>query len=120
MQDIVVIWANNDKEKFAYKVFKSLLEKNLNVYPINPFETEILWKKVYKDLKSFLDTWKKIDTIVFIVNPKISLEILKNNLEKIKNKKLWFQPWTTDERVVSFLKENNFKDYVYDVCVMKN
>jgi len=119
MKNIVIIWANNDKEKYGYKIFKDLLEKNYNLYPINPFEEKILWKKVYKSLEEFLDSWKEFDMIVFIVNPQISLEILKKNLKKIRTKKLWFQPWTTNDIVINFLKDNQFTDFVYDVCMMK-
>ncbi len=112
---IVLIWASNNPEKYGNKILKDLVGKWHTVYPINPKEDEIEWIKAYKTLKDISDDYEVIN---FVVKPEITLNLLENNLDLIKSKKIWCQPWASDDKVKKFLEENNFSDYITDSCIM--
>jgi len=118
IQKIVLVWASNNTEKYWNKILKDLVAKWYIVYPINPNEDIIEWIKSYKSLSDFLALLNDFDVINFVVPPKITLNILKDNLQKIKDKTIWCQPGTSDDDIVSFLEENNFKNYIVDSCIM--
>ena len=111
---IVIIWASTNPEKFWNKILKDLIKKWHIVIPVNPKEKEIEWIKTHKNL------WfiKEFDVVNFVVKPEITLQILEKYRKKIKNKKIWIQPWASDEEVEYFLKENNFSDYITESCIM--
>jgi len=118
IKSIVLVWASNNKEKYGNKILKDLVEKGYTVFPINPKEEEIEGIKAYKNLKSFLQTKKDFDVINFVVRPSVIYKELKENLEKIQDKKIWCQPWASDDDVIRFLHENDFKDYIVNSCIM--
>jgi len=118
IKKIVLVGASNNPEKYWNKILKDLISKWYIVYPINPKEEEIEWIKVYKNLKNFLSYNKDFDVINFVVRPQVVYKELKENLEKIKNKKIWCQPWASDDDVIRFLHENEFKDYIVNSCIM--
>ena len=94
MKKIVLVWASNNPDKFWYKILKNLLEKNHRVLPVNPKWEEIL------SLRSYKNIWEidqEFEIVNFVTQPNITKDILENNLDLIKNKILWFQPWSTDE-----------------------
>lgn len=111
--NIALVWASNDKEKYGNKILHNLLSKWHLVFPVNHKEDFIETLKSYKNLKEIKN---KIDIINIVTPPKVTLEILKEALS-LNLKKVWIQPWASDEEVINFLKENNF-DYVSDACIM--
>lgn len=111
-----VIWASNNTEKYGYKVFKDLIEKWFNAIAINPKEDEILWKKTYSTLSDFDG---KIDVLIFVLDPKIAFEILKNEVKNLWIQKVWFQPWAESEESISWCQENQI-DYIANACIMIN
>lgn len=112
---IVLVWASNNPEKYWNKIFKDLFSKGYTVYPINPKEEFIEGVKAYKSL---IDIKEFYDVVNFVTPPSITLDTLKNNLDLIRDKKIWCQPWASDQMVKEFLKNNNFKDYITDSCIM--
>jgi len=118
IKNIVLVWASNNKEKYWNKILIDLVKKWYNVYPINPKELEIEWIKAYKNLENFLSYDLDFDVINFVVRSSVVYKELQHNLEKIKDKIIWCQPWASDNDVIKFLFENNFKDYVVNSCIM--
>ena len=118
IKKIVLVGASNNREKYGNKILKDLVEKWYTVFPINPKEEEIEWIKAYKSLEKFISYNLDFDVINFVVRPSIVLKDLQINLEKIKDKKIWCQPWASDDEVIRFLYENNFKDYIVNSCIM--
>lgn len=117
-----VVWASNDKQKYGHKVFKDLIEKWFKAIAINPNEkNDILWEKVYSSLPDYV--WK-IDVVIFVVPPIITLEILKKmNFEdsasknRLEIKTVRFQPWSENEDVIEFCKKNKI-EYISNACIM--
>jgi len=118
IKKIVLVWASNNPEKYGNKILKDLVGKWYTVYPINPKEEEIEWIKTYKSLDKFLSYNLDFDVINFVIRPSIVLKDLQINLEKIKDKKIWCQPWASDDNVIEFLYKNWFKDYIVNSCIM--
>ena len=108
-----VVWASNDQNKYWYKVFEDLLSAWYKVIPINPNEEKILWKKCYKKLENYK---KWVDVIIFVTQPSIT-EIIVMELWNYRFKKIWMQPWSESEKVISFCEENNI-DFVINSCIM--
>lgn len=115
IKKIVLVWASNNTEKYWNKILKDLVSKWYTVLPINPKEDTIEWIKAYKTL---VDIKEDFDVLNFVVKPEITLKILENNKEQLLSKKIWCQPWASDEKVKEFLEKNNFKDYITDSCIM--
>ncbi len=112
---ITIIWASNKKESFWNKVLLDLINKWYKIIPINPKYESIEGIKTYKDLKSIReDYW----IICFIVNSEITAKIIKENTDIIKNKFLWFQPWSYDDNINKILKEINHNNFEYKSCIM--
>ncbi len=115
-----VVWASNDKNKYWYKVFENLLNNGYNVIPINPNEEKILGKKCYKNLSSYN---KKIDTVIFVVPPKITEKILEeiliinNSRSKDEIKQIRMQPWSESKKAISFCQKNKI-NFIANACIM--
>ncbi len=114
---IVLIGASNNPEKYGNKIIKDLLIKWHTIIPINPKEKQIEW------LKTHINLWfvkGDYDIINFVVQPEVTLQILKKYKDKIINKIIWCQPGASNDDVKFFLEENNFKDFKIDTCIMIN
>jgi predicted CoA-binding protein len=112
---IVLIGASNNTEKFGNKIMKDLLKKWHTVIPVNPKEKLIEWVKAHINLW-FIKT--DYDIVNFVVPPEVTLQILQKYSDILKNKKIWCQPWASNEDVKSFLENNEFKDFITDSCIM--
>lgn len=110
---IAIIGASSDISKYGYIISKNLIEKEYEVYLVNPKRKEILGKEVYPNLKSIN---KKIDLVIFVVPPKITLEILKQ-VKELKITEVWMQPGSESIQAINFCKENNI-DCTHNLCIM--
>lgn len=115
MKKIVLVWASNDAEKFWNKILKDLVLKWYTVIPVNPKEKRVEWIKCSSNLDAIYEDY---DIINFVVPPKVTIQILKKYVDKINDKKIWCQPWSSDDDVKEFLEKNNFKDFITDSCIM--
>ncbi|EKE28691.1 MAG: hypothetical protein ACD_3C00028G0005 [uncultured bacterium (gcode 4)] len=112
---IAIIGASNNRGKFWNIILRDLLKKWHEVFPVNKNEEQIEWIVCYKTIAN-LPEW--IEILNFVTPPEVTLEILKlANSNWMKN--VWCQPWSSDEKVKSFLIENSFK-YIIDSCIMIN
>lgn len=108
-----VVGASNNKEKYGYKVMEALLKKTDRVFPVNPKEREILGIVAIKNL---FEIKEKIDVIVFVVPPTVTLEVLKKNF--LKKSLFWFQPGSFDANVIEFCEKNGI-EYENKKCIIK-
>ena len=108
-----VVGVSADPEKYGHKVFKDLTSAGWSVFPINPHETEILGHKVYAKIS---DINKKIDVAIFVVPPKVTLEVLKE-INGLGIKNAWLQPGSESNEVIEYCKNNKI-NYIQDACIM--
>lgn len=110
---IALVGASKNPTKYGNIILKDLLKKGFEVLPVNPNYDEIEGVKCYKTVK---DLPKDIDVIVFVVPPKIGLQIAKKAIEA-GFRRLWFQPGAESEEIKEFL-ENSGVEYSLGKCIM--
>lgn len=102
-----------NEQKVAYKIFRNLKLKGYEVYPVNPNVKEVDGVKCYPSIK---DLPVVVDVVNLVTPPEVSLEIVKQCVEKGINM-VWLQPGAENEEVINFCKENNIK-VIHNTCIM--
>ncbi|MEM3361767.1 MAG: CoA-binding protein [Candidatus Anstonellaceae archaeon] len=110
-----VVGASTNKQKYGYAVLRNLKDRGFSVVGINPKYSKIDEIDCFPSLE---ECPKKIDVVVFVVQPQITLSILEQCL-KLQIKKVWFQPGSASTSVIEFCKKNSI-DFVADACIMKS
>ena len=89
VETIALVGASSDPDKDSYKVMKFLLEKNYQVFPINPNEAgmNILGQYCYADLSSLTES---IDMVEVFRRSEAVFDIAKDAIS-IGAKVLWTQ-----------------------------
>ncbi len=116
MQTYAVVGASNNNEKYGYKVTLSLKELGFEVIPINPNEKSILGLNAYPSLTDAIDDGNEIDTVIFVVPPKITENILQE-VNKLGILKVWMQPGSESKNAINYCRENEI-DVTYNACIM--
>lgn len=112
-----VIGASNNSEKYGYKVFKNLLDGGKPVVPINPKGGQLLGKTVYPSLPQAFAAGHQIKTVIFVVPPTASKEILPT-LKDLGIELVWFQPGSADDAVITSCEREGLV-CIHDACIMK-
>ncbi len=113
MQDksYAVVGATENKDKWGWKILKSLKDAGLEVFPVNPKYDEIDGMACYKDL----DSIPKIPSMVItVVPPKVTLEVL-TKCSELGIKQVWMQPGSESEEAIEFCNKNDIKA-TYNAC----
>jgi len=110
---IAVVGASANRKKWGYKIFKQLLEKGFEVYPINPKYLEIEGHKCFANLRSLP---VKPDIVIMVVKPNVAKEIVKECYE-LGIEKIWFQPGSESKEAIEFCKRNGLKA-IYGQCFL--
>lgn len=108
-----IIGATTNKEKYGYKVFKSLIASGYNVYPINPNYKKIDDNICYPSLK---EVPQKIDVVVTVVPPNVTEKIIPQ-LKKLGITKLWMQTGSESEKAIELCKQCNIEE-IHGTCIM--
>ena len=110
---IALVGATKNPTKYGNIILKDLLGKGFEILPVNPNYDEIEGLKCYKSVKELP---KDVDVIVFVVPPRVGLEVAKEAVEAgFKN--LWFQPGPESEDIRQFLEKAGL-DYSFERCIM--
>ena len=117
MIKIALIWASSNPEKFWNKILLHLISRWYIVYPVNPRTEYIENIKVFKNIS---ERKENIDIFNFVTQPEVTLSTLKDNINFLKNKRIWCQPWSSNQEIIQFLEKNNFSNYTTDSCIMLN
>ncbi|SHH52242.1 CoA-binding protein [Thermosipho atlanticus] len=113
IKKVAVIGATTNREKYGNIIIRDLKKKGFEIIPVTPKYDEIEGIKTVKEVK---DLPKEVDLLVFVVPPKVGLEITKEAL-KYGFKNLWYQPGAYSEDINEYLKKNNIKA-AHDLCIM--
>ena len=116
MFSIALFWASAREESLALKLQIRLQKEWIQIFPINPRYPEINWIFCYPSFEEVDKKGHSVDLFVFMTNPQLTLDLLKNNL-KFWVKKVWFQPWTFDDEVLEFCRENGL-DFNTEHCMI--
>lgn len=110
-----VVGATTDAKKYGNEIFRNLISRGYEVYPVNPRLKELEGTKCYPSLSNIP---VKVDVVNFVVPPPVTEEILKE-CKELELDRIWLQPGSESEAAVAFCDENNLK-VVHGVCVMLN
>ena len=88
MPNLALIGASENPESLAFRLFTRLREGGFDIIPINPNYQTIAGIPCFTSL-SELKTAPEV--VIFMVNPKLTLQILPQVVE-LQIKKIWFQP----------------------------
>ena len=88
MPSLALIGASENPESLAFRLFTRLREGGFEVIPINPNYQTIAGIPCFTSLSELKTT---PEVVIFMVNPKLTLQILPPVVE-IQIKKVWFQP----------------------------
>lgn len=116
MFSVALFWASAREESLALKLQNRLQKEWIQIFPINPRYPEINWTVCYPSFEEVDKEGQRVDLFVFMTNPQLTLDLLKNNL-KFWVKKVWFQPWTFDDEVLEFCRENSL-DFNTEHCMI--
>lgn len=116
MFSVALFWASAREESLALKLQNRLQKEWIQIFPINPRYPEINWIFCYPSFEEVDKEGHSVDLFVFMTNPQLTLDLLKNNL-KFWVKKVWFQPWTFDDEVLEFCRENGL-DFNTEHCMI--
>ena len=115
VKTIALIGASSNPEKDSYKVMKFLLEKNYEVYPVNPNEKgkTILGQYCYGDLQSIglpidmVEVFRKSEEVLGIAKEAINIgsKVLWTQLGIIDKEAFKIQVETFNNNKISVLKE---------------
>ena len=111
MKNWAVIGATTDKDRFGYKIVKTLKDNNYNVYPVTPKYEKVAGLKAYNRVSDIDD---EIDVVDFVVNPQIGIKLIEDVEEKNINY-IWLQPGSRSEELKQ-KAENNGIEVVED-CI---
>ncbi len=85
---IAVFGVSRDPEKYGYKVYRTLKEKGLLVYGVNPRASEVDGDPLYPDLQSLPEV---PEAIVTVVPPEVTREVVRQALQA-GVRLIWMQP----------------------------
>lgn len=109
----VVVGVTPNKEKFGYKIFKTLKQHQYEVEGINPKYKEVDGETIYSNLNELPE---KPECISVVVPPAVSLKLVEEAAEQGIDY-IWFQPGTYDNEVLKKAEELKLKA-VYQDCVL--
>ncbi|GAB4024688.1 MAG: CoA-binding protein [Bdellovibrio sp.] len=110
-ENVAVLGASDNPERYSYKAYHLLEEHGHSVELVSPRYDIIEGKKVHKDLS----TLQNIDTLTMYVNPDISNK-MKDQIIKLKPKRVIFNPGTENPELENTLNEMGIE--VEEACTL--
>lgn len=104
---------SRDPKKFSRAVFKELIAKGYDIYPVNPNMDDVEGIKCYHGFSELPDSVKH----GLIMTPKTSTaEVVKNAVDNGFTH-LWIQQGAETREAVDIARQNNVK-LIYKACIM--
>lgn len=107
-----VVGANEDPGKYGNMIYRKLLSRGYEVYPVNPNYESIEGHKCYSDLSSLP---AKPDVIDMVVSPKRGRPVIEE-AAKLGIKYVWLQPETYDEELMQLIESKGIT--AVQACVL--
>lgn len=107
-----VVGANEDPGKYGNMIYRKLLSRGFEVYPVNPNYENLEGHKCYSDLSSLP---VKPDVIDMVVSPKRGKPVIEE-AAKLGIKNIWLQPGTHDEELLKLIEDKGMT--AVQACVL--
>lgn len=118
-KSVAVVGMSADPTKPSNRVPKYLMEQGYKVIPVNPTKDEIMGLKSYKSL---LDVPDQIDIVDVFRRPEQALEVVKEAVERKKQRKdvkvIWLQEGIVNDEAKKIAEENGIV-FVQDKCMFR-
>lgn len=111
--NIAIIGASANKEKYGYKVSKDLIDKGYKVFLVNLHGGEILERTAYKDI---CDIDANIDAVVFVTQPSVTEKVLPDVYD-CGIRKVWMQPGSDSVDAIDFCNDKGM-ECIHGACIM--
>ena len=112
---IAVVGVSTDKDKFGYRVYKTLKDNGFGVYGVNPMYDKVNGDKIYHRLEEL----PNLATLVVTVVPRaVTLHTVMKCAE-LAIPRVWMQPGSESQEAVEFCRKNGI-DVVYKKCIIKD
>ena len=109
-----VAGASTQRNKFGNKVLRCYLEHGYDVIPVNPGADEV---EGLSCVASVADLPTEVDALSIITPPTITLEVVKQAVEKgIKH--IWMQPGAENPEAVELCRENEINVIADGSCLL--
>lgn len=106
-----VVGVTAKKDRYGYKIWKTLQKHGYEVYGVNPNYSEIEGEMIYHNL---MELPKKVDVVDMVVAPKHGTNTL-DEAKQLGIEYIFFQPGSFDDEIIQKADELEFK-YVKD-CI---
>jgi predicted CoA-binding protein len=107
-----VVGANEDPGKYGNMIFRKLLARGYEAYPVNPGYESIEGRKCYSDLASLP---VKPDVIDMVVSPKRGKPVIEE-AARLGIEYIWLQPGTYDDELMKLIGEKGLT--AVQACVL--
>ncbi len=108
-----VVGASQDRRKFGYQIFRSLLDAGYTVYPVNPKGGELDGVKVYPSLADLPQLPEVVD---MVVPPAVTEQVVRE-AHGLGLSRVWMQPGAESEASVRYCREHGMQ-VVERACAM--
>ena len=110
---LAVVGASRDDNKFGSKVYKDLLAKGYQTYPINPNAETIEGQPCYSSLIALPEA---VDGIVVVVPPRVTEKVVQEAAE-VGVPRVWMQQGSESREAIRLCEENGIS-VVYGECIL--
>ncbi|MCS7309691.1 MAG: CoA-binding protein [Armatimonadota bacterium] len=100
-RSLAVFGVSRDPEKYGYKVYRTLKEKGVRVFAVNPRAQEVDGDPVYPNLQALPEV---PEAIVTVVPPEVTKAVVAEALAA-GIRKVWMQPGSEHEEAVRQAQE---------------
>ena len=95
-----VIGVSQNKEKFGYRIFKRLREKEYDVYGVTPLYKEVDGIQLYSKLENIE---RPIDVVVFVIKKDYAYDYVEE-MTQLGIHYAWMQPGTYDDQLLEHMR----------------
>lgn len=110
---MAVAGASRNPKKFGGVVFKELMERGFELYPVNPNADDIMGKKCYKGVDELPDDVHHL----FIITPKYDTELVANAAVKKGIKRIWIQQDSDTPEAIEVIEKAQIP-LIYKKCML--
>jgi hypothetical protein len=112
---IAVVGVSPNKEKYGYRVYKTLKDNGFEVYAINPAYDEVDGERIYHTLE---DVGKPITFMITVAPHAVALPMAQKARE-LGIARIWMQPGSESQEAVGFCEQNGI-ECIYKQCIIKD
>lgn len=113
-RSLAVFGVSRDPEKYGYKVYKTLKEKGLQVFAVNPRANEVDGDPVYPNLSALPEV---PEAIVTVVPPEVTKTVVAEALAAGVDK-IWMQPGSEHEEAIQQAQQAGATVVYGGPCIM--